>query len=48
MSPETLDPNMNNYANSSIVMQNLFTGLMQIGPDGSLIIGCAESYEISG
>ena len=45
--PETLDPNMNNYANSSIVMQNLFTGLMQIGPDGSLINGCAENYEIS-
>ena len=45
--PETLDPNMNNYANSSIVLQNLFTGLMQIGPDGSLINGCAESYEVS-
>ena len=38
---------MNNYANSSIVLQNLFTGLMQIGPDGSLINGCAESYEVS-
>lgn len=45
--PETLDPTMNNYANSSIVLQNLFTGLMQIGPDGSLINGCAESYTMS-
>ena len=28
--PETLDPTMNNYATSSIVLQNLLTGLMQI------------------
>ena len=46
--PETLDPTMNNYATSSIVLQNLFTGLMQIGPDGGLINGCAEKYEVSG
>ena len=39
---------MNNYATSSIVLQNLFTGLMQIGPDGGLINGCAEKYEVSG
>ena len=45
--PETLDPTMNNYATSSIVLQNLFTGLMQIGPDGGLINGCAEKYEMS-
>ena len=45
--PETLDPTMNNYATSSIVLQNLFTGLMQIGPDGGLINGCAEKYEVS-
>ena len=45
--PETLDPTMNNYATSSIVLQNLFTGLMQIGPDGGLINGCAEEYEMS-
>lgn len=45
--PETLDPTKNNYANSSIVLQNLFTGLMQIGPDGGLVNGCAEKYEVS-
>ncbi len=45
--PETLDPNMNNYSTSSTVLQNLFTGLMQIDVDGSLVNGCAESYEIS-
>lgn len=45
--PETLDPNMNNYSTSSSVLQNLFTGLMQVGADGSLINGCAEKYEVS-
>ena len=45
--PETLDPTLNNYSTSSIVLQNLFTGLMQIGPDGTLINGCAEKYTVS-
>lgn len=45
--PETLDPNMNNYSTSSSVLQNLFTGLMQVGADGKLINGCAEKYEVS-
>lgn len=45
--PETLDPNMNNYSTSSSVLQNLFTGLMQVGADGKLVNGCAEKYEVS-
>lgn len=45
--PETLDPSMNNYMNSSIVLQNLFTGLYQIGEDGSLVNGCADNYTVS-
>ena len=45
--PETLDPNINNYSTSSSVLQNLFTGLMQVGADGKLINGCAETYEVS-
>ncbi|WP_432627921.1 peptide ABC transporter substrate-binding protein [Brotaphodocola sp.] len=45
--PETLDPNMNNYSTSSSVLQNLFTGLMQVGADGKLINGCAEKYDVS-
>ena len=45
--PETLDPGMNNYTNSSTVLQNLFMGLYQVGPDGALTNGCAESYTMS-
>jgi len=32
--PETLDPTLNVYSRSSIVLQNLFRGLYKIGPDG--------------
>ncbi|MDY3766225.1 MAG: peptide ABC transporter substrate-binding protein [Lachnospiraceae bacterium] len=45
--PETLDPGLNNYMASSSVIQNLFMGLYQVGPDGSLINGCADSYTLS-
>lgn len=45
--PETLDPSLNNYTMSSIVLQNMFMGLYQFGPDGKLTDGCAESYEMS-
>ena len=34
--PETLDPTMNNYSTSSIILQNLFSGLYQLEADGSL------------
>ena len=45
--PETIDPSLNNYSDSSTVLHNLFLGLYQVGPDGSLINGCAEDYELS-
>lgn len=46
--PETLDPNMNNYASSSNVLLNLFTGLYQYSADGSGVEpACAESYTVS-
>lgn len=46
--PETLDPNMNNYAASSNVLLNLFTGLYQYSTDGTGVEpGCAESHTVS-
>lgn len=46
--PETLDPNMNNYASSSNVLLNLFTGLYQYSADGTGVEpACAESYTVS-
>lgn len=43
--PETLDPNMNNYAASSNVLLNLFTGLYQYTADGTGVEpACTESY----
>lgn len=46
--PETLDPNMNNYAASSNVLLNLFTGLYQYTADGAKVEpACAEGYEVS-
>lgn len=45
--PETLDPTMNNYSTSSIVLQNLFTGLFQMEADGSLTNGMCASYTVS-
>ena len=46
--PETLDPNMNNYASTSNVLLNLFTGLYQYSADGTGVEpACAESYTVS-
>lgn len=46
--PETLDPNMNNYASSSNVLLNLFTGLYQYSADGTGVEpACAESHTVS-
>lgn len=45
--PETLDPTLNNYTASSIVLQNLFLGLYQLDAEGQLAPGCAESYTVS-
>ena len=46
--PQQMDPNLNTYSRSSLVLQNLFQGLYKLGPDGSSYIpACAESYEVS-
>ena len=46
--PQQMDPNLNTYSRSSLVLQNLFQGLYKLGPDGvSYIPACAESYEVS-
>ena len=45
--PEQMDPTLNNYARSSIVLQNLFRGLYKVGPDGSKTVpALAESFTI--
>lgn len=46
--PQQMDPTLNTYSRSSIVLQNLFQGLYKLGPDGSTYIpACAESYTVS-
>ena len=46
--PQQMDPTLNTYSRSSIVLQNLFAGLYKLGPDGETYIpGCAESCDVS-
>lgn len=46
--PQQMDPSLNSYSRSSMVLQNLFQGLYKLGPDGATFIpACAESYEVS-
>ena len=45
--PETIDPGQNDYLMSSLVLANLYTGLMRVDETGELAPGCAESYDLS-
>ncbi|MDO4547023.1 MAG: peptide ABC transporter substrate-binding protein [Clostridia bacterium] len=46
--PEQMDPTLNSYSRSSMVLQQLFRGLYKLNSDGSGFIPClAESYEVS-
>ena len=45
--PEVLDPITSNYAKTSIVMYNIFTGLTHIGPNGVAELAYADSYTVS-
>ena len=45
--PETIDPGQNDYLMSSLVLANLYTGLMRVDETGEIAPGCAESYELS-
>ncbi|HZG81751.1 MAG TPA: hypothetical protein VEZ13_13360, partial [Brevibacillus sp.] len=44
--PETLDPTLNVYSRSSIVMQNLFRGLYKINKDGQPVPSLASDTQI--
>ena len=44
--PETLDPGQNNYARSSIFLQNLFHGLYKFAEDGQVVPSLAEGYDV--
>jgi len=44
--PETLDPTLNVYSRSSIVLQNMFRGLYKIGPDDTAIPALAKGYTV--
>lgn len=44
--PETLDPTLNIYLKSSIVLQNMFRGLYKVGPDNTAIPALAEGYKL--
>lgn len=46
--PQQMDPTLNSYSRSSIVLQNLFQGLYKLGPDGETFVpACAESVAVS-
>ena len=45
--PEQMDPTLNSYSRSSMVLQQLFRGLYKTGPDGSAIPALAEGYTVS-
>lgn len=46
--PQQMDPSLNSYSRSSMVLQNLFQGLYKLGADGETFVpACAESYEVS-
>lgn len=46
--PQEMDPTLNSFSRSSIVLQNLFQGLYKLGPDGvGFIPACAESVQVS-
>lgn len=46
--PQQMDPSLNSYSRSSLVLQNLFQGLYKLGADGETYVpACAESYEVS-
>ena len=38
---------MNNYSNSSILLQNLFSGLFQLEADGTLTNAMCDTYTVS-
>lgn len=45
--PEQMDPTLNSYSRSSIVLQQLFRGLYKMGADGSIVPALASGYTVS-
>lgn len=45
--PETLDPHLTSTTYEARILRDLFEGLVIDGPDGSVLPGVAESWEIS-
>ena len=45
--PDCMDPSMNDYANGSMAIYQLFVVLFKYDAEGNVVPGCAESYEVS-
>ena len=45
--PDCMDPSMNDYANGSMAIYQLFVGLTKYDAEGNVVPGSAESWEIS-
>lgn len=45
--PETVDPSINSTTDGSAIISHVFEGLMKLDPDGNIVEGMAESYEVS-
>lgn len=45
--PTRMDPTMNDYANGSYALQNLFRGLYKYAEDGTITEALAESHDLS-
>ena len=46
-SPATLDPQYASESGAKIVINNVFEGLVRFGPEGAIVPGIAEKWEIS-
>ncbi|MBQ6543610.1 MAG: peptide ABC transporter substrate-binding protein, partial [Clostridia bacterium] len=46
-SPATLDPQYASESGAKIVINNVFEGLVRLGPEGEIVPGIAEKWEIS-
>lgn len=46
--PEYLDPQIISYEGSKNIIANCFEGLVTLNPQGQIVPGCAESWNVSG
>lgn len=45
--PETIDPTINTTVDGAAYINHAFEGLMKLDPEGNIVEGTAESYEVS-